>query len=85
MLKKECKWANIIHTPLENIPLVHTISSAKKKDVTKLLVALFDKDWKDNEALSRYLSVYYDTPDTGEEQDSIVECDCLEDDCAIHM
>lgn len=65
LLKKRCKWANIIHTPLENIPLVHTISSAKKKDVTKLLVALFDKDWKDNEALSWYLSVYFDNPDTG--------------------
>lgn len=52
---------------------MHTISSAKKKDITKLLVALFDKDRKDNETLSWYLSVYFDTPDTGEEQDSIVE------------
>lgn len=50
---------------------MHTISSAKKKDVTN--VALFDKDRKDNETLSWYLSVYFDTPDTGEEQDSIVE------------
>lgn len=64
---------------------MHTISSAKKKDVTKLLVPLFDKGQKDNEALSWYLGVYFDTPGTGEEQDSIVECDCLEDDCAIHM
>lgn len=83
LLKKGYKWSNILKTQLNTVPLIHTVSAAKKKDISELLNNLFDKGWEVDESLSWYKKVCFDIPE-GEDQDSD-NCDCLEPDCAIHV
>lgn len=83
LLKKGCKWCNIVKAPLDNVPLIHPISAAKKKDVANLLTLLFDEGWENEENLSWYKKIVYDIPE-GEDPEGD-ECDCLEHDCAIHI
>ncbi|KAG8309842.1 hypothetical protein J6590_075648 [Homalodisca vitripennis] len=68
-------------SPQARFLLVHTISAAKKKDVAELLNNLFDASWKEDDKLSWYKQVCFDSPE-GNEQDeemsNVEECDCLE-------
>lgn len=84
LLKKGCKWINILNNPLKNIPLVHPISSPKKKDVAELLNILFGKEWTKDSNLEWYKKVCFEGVD-GQPDEEQQECDCLENDCAIHL
>jgi hypothetical protein len=85
LLKKHMNWAKILETPLEDIPLVHFVSAAKKKDVNELLTILFEQNWQENVSLQWYKDIIVDTPSSPEEEEEVVECDCLEEDCAHHL
>lgn len=84
LLKRGVMWANILKTPLSEVPLSHPISAAKKKDVIQLLTILFENNWKEDEKFAWYHKICFESPDLeGDELE--VECDCLEDDCAMHL
>ncbi|KAG8285628.1 hypothetical protein J6590_076472 [Homalodisca vitripennis] len=86
LLKKGMNWATILKAPLREVPLIHPITNAKKKDVDGLLKILFGEHWGRDESLSWYNDIIHgeNTP-TIEEEIEVPQCDCLEDDCALHI
>lgn len=89
LLKRGWNWDKILKIPLGEIPLIHPISSAKKKDVDELLSLLYDQNWKEDETLSWYKNIV-----VGENIPTVLEqehenedeaCCCLEDDEAMHI
>lgn len=86
LLKKGMNWATILKAPLGEVPLVHPITGAKKKDVDGLLKVLFGEEWTKDQTLSWYNDIIHgeSTPTIEDEIDQPT-CDCLEDDCALHI
>ncbi|KAG8318769.1 hypothetical protein J6590_106135 [Homalodisca vitripennis] len=74
-------------TPLEPVPLGHTIKASKKKDVESLLKLMYCDEWKNNTNLSWYKIILEKTPECheieGDEEEC--ECDCLEPDVGLHI
>lgn len=74
---------------LEELPIVHNISSAKKKYVDKLLQYIFGEDWKSDNALEWYLRIVSNQAHAnevdGENNSPGEECICLEDDAGLHV
>lgn len=88
LLKRNSTWQKILRTPLTELPMVHPISTPKKKDVDELLTIMFDDKWKDDEAFSWYKSIVdgeIPAASENEESEEVVLCDCLEHDDAIHI
>lgn len=74
---------------LEELPIIHNISSAKKKDVDKLLQNIFGEDWKSDNGLEWYLRIVsnqaHANEDDGENNIPDEECICLDDDTGLHV
>lgn len=75
---------------LEQLPLVHSITCAKKKDVDKLLQHIFGEDWKTDENLKWYLDIVTNNSHAANEEDETTnieeeECNCLDDDEGLHV
>ncbi|KAG8175887.1 hypothetical protein JTE90_024060 [Oedothorax gibbosus] len=89
LLKRGWNWEKMLSTPLPMIPLIHPISNEKRKDVNELLTTLFSTEWINNDSLSWYRNIVSNEtfPTSSENDDCVneIECDCLEDDCAIHI
>ncbi|KAG8200012.1 hypothetical protein JTE90_001243 [Oedothorax gibbosus] len=89
LLKRGWNWEKILSTPLPMIPLIHPISNEKKKDVNELLTTLFSTEWINDDSLSWYRNIVSNEafPTSSENDECVkeIECDCLEDDCAIHI
>ncbi|KAG8248005.1 hypothetical protein J6590_049353 [Homalodisca vitripennis] len=72
---------------LRRLPLEH-ISAAKKKDVIKLLEIIFGEEWQTDERLEWYKSMLLTNNEEHEhvqDDDSEGVCDCLENDCGLHI
>lgn len=72
---------------LLNIPLNHTISQAKKSDVSKLLISIFGENWKEDEDLRWYVDIL-NKPDLETSQQGLdpeEQCNCLDDDEGFHV
>lgn len=76
---------------LRKLPLKHNISAAKKKDVIKLLEIIFGDDWENDDRLEWYKAMLlpnnegHSNDDNLEEDDPEAVCDCLEEDCGLHI
>lgn len=71
-------------TSLDEIPLVHYISSAKKKDVGELFSLLFGDSWKEDASSAWYTTIVSGEP-TPSLKDVDCECNCLDGDVADHI
>lgn len=86
LLKKGINWATILRAPLKEIPLSHPITRAKEKDVDNLLKIHFGEEWTKDESLSRYNEIIHgETTPTIDDEIDQPTCDCLEDDCELHI
>lgn len=82
LLKKGWDWAKILSAKINDVPLVHPITKAKKKDVGELLSALFGVNWTEDDTLEWYKSIVSgEAVPSSQEDDADCECDCLEEDC----
>lgn len=86
MIKKGWDWNEIISTSLDEIPLVHYISSTKKKDVGELLSLFFGDNWKEDASSAWYTTIVSGecTPSL-EDDDVDCECNCLDGDVVDHI
>lgn len=85
LLKRGQQWGSDSFV-LEDKQLGHIISDLKKKDINDLLAAMFGGEWREREHLNFYKTIIDDENLVPiDNNDDVVECDCLEDDCcAIH-
>lgn len=73
-------------TSLNEISLVHYISSAKKKDVGELLLLLFGDNWKEDASSAWYTTIVSgESTPSSEDDDVDCECNCLDGDVADHI
>ncbi|PSN50243.1 hypothetical protein C0J52_02373 [Blattella germanica] len=74
---------------LRRIGLRHSISPDKKKDVISLLSKHYGENWKEIPELEWYVQVLYqeghDENNANECEEDEVVCDCLVDDCGLHI
>ncbi|KAG8254992.1 hypothetical protein J6590_103209 [Homalodisca vitripennis] len=57
---------------MKQIPLKHHISAAKKKDVSDLLIILFEQDWQETPSLHWYINIIVGSP-SGSEDEEVTE------------
>ncbi|KAG8303035.1 hypothetical protein J6590_018498 [Homalodisca vitripennis] len=86
--KKGWTFKKIVDEPLQQLSLGHPITDGKKKDIDSLLKKLYGDNWSDDKKFSFYKKIMLEgreiNQEEGEEAD-IGQCDCLEDDCGLHV
>lgn len=84
IVKKNKKEESLVLTECE---LKHPISNEKKKDVSKLLSKHFGEDWKNLQDLQWYIEILNqeDNEQNNTSQDETIICDCLTEDCGLHI
>ena len=72
---------------LTQVNMERPLPEDKKKDVKNLLSKHYGQNWRDNPTLSWYVKVLDgETVDAEHnDNDGQVICDCLEDDCGLHI
>lgn len=77
---------------LTKVPLKHNITAAKQNDVIKLLEIIYGKEWRGDDRLKWYDSILKMTNTAEGQNDDYVDddareepCDCLDDDCGVHI
>lgn len=89
LLKRGWNWEKILRISLGEIPLVHPISAAKKKDVAEPLSLLYGQNWKEDQSFEWYRSILLaeniPTASSEHEHEDENECCCLADDEAMHI
>lgn len=70
----------------QTLPLRRTLSEEKKKDVDKLLQAVFG-NWQelDDNRFKWYKELLFNTPTVAEEIEEEIECDCLDQETCIRI
>ncbi|KAG8308979.1 hypothetical protein J6590_097038 [Homalodisca vitripennis] len=85
--KKDWTFKKIVDEPLQQLPLGDPITDGKK-DIDSLLKKLYGDNWSDDEKFSFYKKIMLEgreiNQEDGKEAD-IGQCDCLEDDCGLHV
>lgn len=86
LYKKGWTHKRAFEEPVDVMTLGHPIPPAKKKDVESLLKTLYG-EWENDVSLSWYKDVL--NCSTGNDEETVEEntqcCDCLEDDCGLHI
>lgn len=94
LLKRGITFKAVRNFHLNQLPLKHTVGNAKKKDVDALLIQLLGKDWRTLETFQarKFYSDIIDSAESDDDEDATTEgvnaeetCDCLEEDCALHI
>lgn len=85
--KQNFSYDNVL---LNDIPIGHAITQAKKNDVDKLLRKMFGENWAvgeplQDERLLWYKNIVFNTP-TVEQEPVEEQCDCLAHErCDLHI
>lgn len=71
LLNMGSKWNSILKTLICDVPLIHSISKAMKKDVDWLLTVLFETNWKEDGSHAWYKHILCNDafPTSAEEDD----------------